>query len=474
MSDPRDTAPSQITPRRRRRRTRVWLAISALAIIAVIVWQIIGAINGGSSGPQYTTTTADKGTLAVTVDGSGYVHATKTASVFPRVGGTVSGLRVGVGRNVSEGDVLFIIDNDGLDTAATRALASHRSSKQQVEQASLTLLQAKQQLDELENPSDSSTRAPDPTEQDLEIARERVDAAEHGLSAAKASREADYDAYQKALEEQESRTVTAPMDGVITELNIASGDTVSSGGSSGGQASSASGGGTASGASSTGTGNSSSVAGSSSAPVVISDMQSLYAKVSVNEVDVTSVKRRQKVTMTFDAVPGLTITGKVFRVSPGGTSTSGVVTFDMTISFDIQSQKLKPGMTTSASIVTAIARDTVLVPNASVQTSESVSYVRVLDSTSATATPRQVLVKTGLANDTMTQVVSGLEGGEIVVTGQRVEQDSNSSSGGSTFRMPGMGGPPGEGTRSSGGTSGGTRTHSGSSSGDSAPAGGAR
>lgn len=440
---------------------RLWLALGALAIVAFVVWQVISATTGGQTTSPYTTQQAEKGTLAVTVDGSGYLYAWATANVSPKVSGTVSGLHVGVGRAVQEGDVLFYVENEDLDTAVTKALASYRSSKQQEEQSERQLLQAQQQLDRLQNPSDTSSRTAAPSDEDIEMAEEDVEAAEEGLAAARANRDAQYDAYEQAIEDQDSREVVAPMDGVITAVNVASGDSVSAGtGSSAGGGGTSTGGTGATGGNSTtgssssnGTASSSGTGASSSAPIVITDVHSLYAKMSVSEVDITSVKRRQKVRLTFDALPKLNVTGKVIRIDPSGANSQGVVTFDVSIAFDLQDKRLRPGMSTSASIVTAVAQDAVLVPSAAVETTNGASSVRVVDSPQA-MTARTVSVTTGLSNDTMIQIRSGLKGGQYVVTGERVDQSTSGSSG-SGFGMPGMGGGNRSGGSSSGRSTGG-------------------
>ena len=58
----------------------------------------------------------------------------------------------------------------------------------------------------------------------------------------------------------------------------------------------------------------------------------------------------------------------------------------MTITFDVQDKRLSPGMTASASIVTQVDTDVLLVPNAAVKTDTSGStYVQVLDTPDGTA-----------------------------------------------------------------------------------------
>ena len=118
--------------------------------------------------------------------------------------------------------------------------------------------------------------------------------------------------------------------------------------------------------------------------------------------------------MTFNAAPNLTITGKVAEIDAVGTSSSGVVTYGVTVTFDVQNPTLNPGMTAAASIVTNVVANAVLVPNAAVKTDSSGGrYVQVLDTPGGQ--PRDVTVSVGASNDTQTQITSGLKGTESVV-----------------------------------------------------------
>ena len=85
-------------------------------------------------------------------------------------------------------------------------------------------------------------------------------------------------------------------------------------------------------------------------------------------------------------------------------------------------------MSVSAAIITATKQDVLTVPNSAVKTSASGSYVLVFDPAltgtpttgtiglpSATA-PKQVTVEIGLADDTNTEIISGLTEGQQIVT----------------------------------------------------------
>ena len=151
------------------------------------------------------------------------------------------------------------------------------------------------------------------------------------------------------------------------------------------------------------------------------------ATISLNEVDIAKIKLGQKVTLTFDAIPELTITGEVAEIDSIGTVTQGVVNYNVKINFDVNDDRVKPGMSVSANIITDTAQDVLVVPNSAVKTQNGTSYVETFSAPltgTATGTqglpsatlPNQVGVEIGLVDDTNTEITSGLKEGDIVVT----------------------------------------------------------
>lgn len=175
------------------------------------------------------------------------------------------------------------------------------------------------------------------------------------------------------------------------------------------------------------------------APVVIVPAEPLAVRVDVNEVDAPELATDLKATIIFDAIPDLSVTGRVSEIDREGTVTQGVVTFGVLIELDVQEAALKPGMSAVATIVTAVAQDSLLAPNAAVKTDDDgAEYVEVLDAGSDT--PRGVGVTTGLRNATHTVIESGLAAGdEVVVKTTTPSDDTDEDSGG--FGFPGMGRP---------------------------------
>jgi RND family efflux transporter MFP subunit len=159
------------------------------------------------------------------------------------------------------------------------------------------------------------------------------------------------------------------------------------------------------------------------------------AEISLNEVDVSKVKVGQKATLTFDAIEGLSITGEVAEIDSVGTVTQGVVTYGVKIVFDTQDERVKPGMSVSAAIITDVKQNVVLVPNSAVKSNGNSQYVEIL----VNGTPQSKNIEIGLSNDTMTEIVNGLKEGEQVVTQRIIANTSQSPTQQNTgIRIPGL------------------------------------
>lgn len=205
--------------------------------------------------------------------------------------------------------------------------------------------------------------------------------------------------------------IYAPFDGIISEVNINKGDSVSSG---------------------------------TSAIGIVSKKQ--IAEVSLNEVDVAKIKLGDKVNSTFDAVDGLTLTGRVAEIDAVGTVSQGVVSYQVKIAFDTQDDRIKPGMSISAVIITGTKQDVLMVRNGAVKSKNGSYYVEVIPVSvntnesqtisSSRVQPEQRSVEIGIADDTNTEIVSGLAEGEKVIVKTSTSSNktvSSTSTGGGIF-----------------------------------------
>lgn len=182
-------------------------------------------------------------------------------------------------------------------------------------------------------------------------------------------------------------SVRAPFDGVIAELNLQKGESVSSG---------------------------------TAAATLITNQK--IAEIALNEIDVAKVKVGQKVTLQFDAIEGLSITGEVAGVDILGTISQGVVSYNVKIAFDVQDERIKPGMSLSANIITDSKQDVLTIPIGAVKTAGDGSYIEYLVDGKLQRKP----VTVGLSNDTMIEIIDGLSEGDQVIT-QTINGGSNTN-----------------------------------------------
>jgi HlyD family secretion protein len=151
------------------------------------------------------------------------------------------------------------------------------------------------------------------------------------------------------------------------------------------------------------------------------------ATIPLNEIDIAKIQLGQKVTLTFDAVPDLSISGKVIQIDSIGTVSQGVVDYNVKISFDTSDARVKPGMSANAAIITNVAQDVLMVPSGAVKTSGGSSYVQMFNAAlpapvsgvqgSPSGTPPiNQNVEIGISDGTSTEIISGLKEGDEVVT----------------------------------------------------------
>ncbi|PIP23213.1 MAG: hypothetical protein COX36_04510 [Candidatus Nealsonbacteria bacterium CG23_combo_of_CG06-09_8_20_14_all_38_19] len=285
-----------------------------------------------------------------------------------------------------------------------------KNTPQKIKDAELAIKSAQEKLDEKNLDLEELKTGADP--QDIESQKNVVAQKENAFS----------DAQEKLAE----CLIRAPFDGTIVNINseIKNGNSVS--------------------------------AGTVLASVVT---QQKIAEISLNEVDAAKVKVGQKVTLTFDALADVSITGKVIDVDLSGTVTQGVVSYGVKIAFDTQEEKVKPGMSVTADIITDVKQDVLLLPNNAVKNQGTSYAVELVDASgqstqallaSASGTilsdkPKSQTVEVGISNDTSTEIVNGLKEGDVVVV-STVNSSSSSTNNSSTqnrsnqgFQIPGVG-----------------------------------
>jgi len=175
-------------------------------------------------------------------------------------------------------------------------------------------------------------------------------------------------------------TLTAPFAGVVSAVNIVPG----------------------------------SPASSSSSAFSLIDRSTLHVDLTLSENDVAKVALGQQVALTIDALKTWATVGTVSYIAPAATTTNGVVTYAVRVSFPDSEAQVKVGMTANLVITTAEHADVLVVP-ASALLPKGAGYSVQLRSTDGKTTS-EVDVQAGLSDGVNTEIISGLQAGDTVVT----------------------------------------------------------
>ncbi len=403
-------------------------------------WAGYKIINRNSEAVQYQTAVAEKGTLITSISGSGSITSGNNTSVTTKVSGVVDSVYVTNGNAVKKGQKIAEIKLDDYalerQTAAWVAyLDATVAVKEAVNAKAVTdiqmwndrqaVLDAQEAVDDMNdddtNPATHEvytdgermiiTKTLDQTRKAFTVSEARYLNAGADITNANAQVAAALRNYQ-----ENSSTITAPADGVISDLMLAPGVVVNA---------------------------SSATSNTSGATIVsaqtigkISNKGQLISTVNLSEVDVVSVKANQKVSLTLDAFPDMSFTGKILAVNTGGSVSSGVTSYPVTILLDPVTVDIYPNMSVNAEIITSIKSDVVLVPSTAISTADGESTIQVKKDGKYTT----VQVEVGSANDSQTEIVSGISEGDEVVTSVITAQSSSQTGTDTTSPFSGIGG----------------------------------
>lgn len=374
-----------------------------IAIIVVIVWFGYPRIRGTKSQqPQYQTAQVEKGTLIVTVTASGAVSAANSATVNTKASGVVSKIYIENGQKVKTGDKIAEIDLD-LEgkQRATSAWGSYQSAKNSLESAKISyytlqsdlltnwktfmdLAQSSMYQNSDESPNTTNRQLPQymATDNDWLSAEAKYKQQENVVAVAQTALNTAWLSYQ-----QSSSTIYAPISGTVTGLSLQIGSVLTA---------------------------QSNTSGTATAQKIASIQTDASPIISVNltQIDTPKVKVGNKATLTFDAFPGKTFTGKVVSIDTIGAVSSGVTIYPAVIKLDTEVPEIFSNMTASATIITQMKDNIILAPSSAVQTQNGQATVRVLKN----GKMEQVTVETGISSTTQIEIVSGLSEGDNVVT----------------------------------------------------------
>ena len=178
----------------------------------------------------------------------------------------------------------------------------------------------------------------------------------------------------------DNSTLTAPIPGIVSQVNVKPGQATSSGGA----------------------------AATSAFVIFTPGSYQLTGTVSDSQVNLIAVGQTVEVT---PAGSTQAVQGKITSIAPAAVVSSGVATFGVTAQLTDTSNSIRPGVSASATIVINQVVHVLTVPTSAVHTTGAGSTVQVLEN----GVPRIVSVQTGASDPTRIQITSGLQLNQVVV-----------------------------------------------------------
>jgi HlyD family secretion protein len=342
---------------------------------------------------------------------SGHLLYEEQVLLSPEVIGKVSTVFVKEGQNVNKGDLLLHLDDQSYRAEVAQQEAAVRQQRIAIEQQQLNLANQERQykrkleLHKMKMIADSA----------IDDARYAVELASIDLRNSR-SRLEQVDAIRRQSAERLAKTtIRSPLTGTITALNIKVGETAVA--------------------------SQISIAGSSL--MTIANTSTMITEVNVDEADIGKILVGQEVAIHTAAYPDVPLKGEVLTIplSPkqnagaggqGGASMARNYNIKVKL-VDTKALTLRPGMTCRAEIFTASTGKALALPLQAILSNndentelapkkgdkakkievKTENYVFVLKDGKAD----KRVVTLGLSDDTTQQILTGVKGGEPVITG---------------------------------------------------------
>lgn len=426
------------TATKKKKKSRKGLVFGLIFLVIAGVTAFILLKPKKDDGLAVETEKATKRTILQTVTATGIIDPDLQLKVTSEVSGEIIYLGVKEGDFVRKGEVIVRVNPQSFSAEKDQAEATVSSALVRVQQAEVSLLRAEQELNRTQGLFEKKLS----TARELEVATSQVKIAEAEKLGAKYGVDQAKAGVRRIMESLKKTTITAPISGVVTKLSTKLGEKVVG-----------------------------AIQMNGTEIMTIADMSVTEAVVDVSENDVVQVALNDQTEIEIDAIPNKKYKAVVSRIanSPkkSGLGTNDQMTnFEVRLKFIEKDERLRPGMTATATVFTDKKENVLTVPIQSVTTrdpnkqkkksddeknkngdnkddekNDDVKNTR-LENTTQKEKPKPVVfvkqgdtvvmkpVEIGIRNDLYIEVLSGLQENEEVVSGsyraisQELEQGS--------------------------------------------------
>ena len=324
-----------------RKKTKIAIGVGVVVVIAAV--SALTAATRGDKATQVRIEEVARRDLVATVSASGWIEPHRKVEVQADLMGRITELPVVEGQRVERGQILIRLDPTQYEAAVARGRAAVSEAQSREAQASANLAQAQRAYERTKALASQSQSLV--SQQVLEEAETQVRVQTQLLEGARFSVAQARSAVAEAVDRLSKTTIRAPMDGVITRLNVEEGETAIVG----------------------------TMNNSGSLLLTIADLSTMEAVVRVDETDVPDLHVGDSATVEIDAFPRQKFTGKVTEIGQSAItapSTAGVgqggqgqaIDFEERIQLDNPPPSLRSDLSATAEIVTAVRRNALAVP----------------------------------------------------------------------------------------------------------------
>ena len=349
---------------------------------------------------EFITKKAKKGSFSKKVDATGEIFATELIDVGAQVSGQIKKLYVKLGDQVKKGDMIASIDSSTQQNNIDNKEAQLAIYKAQLESAKVALNIAKTQFDR-ENALFSKNAT---SKQEFESAKNTYSANSAKIKELEAQIKQTNIELSTAKINLGYTKITAPRDGTVVSVQVEEGQTVNA---------------------------------NQTTPTIvnIADLSHVKMKMQIAEGDITKIKVGTPVEYSILSEPTKKFQTTVSSIDPGlttlsdgsyGSSSSSKSSYSSSSSsssavyyyaqsiVDNKDGILRIGMTTQNELLIANVEDAIIVPSIGIKKDENGTFVYLLKD----GKPVKTAVKTGIKDNLDTQIISGINEGDEIITSQ--------------------------------------------------------
>src|SRR5205809_2666825 len=421
--------PSPLTAKQRRARRKKQIIYGSIALLAL--WVVASIIWNKREKPiPVTTETAIRKTIVQTVSATGKIQPEVEVKISPEVAGEIIELPVEDGMRVKKGDLLLKIKPDSYKALLEQQEAAISAAKATNLQQKATMLKSEhdfKRAEDLFNKKLISEQEHNAAQAAQDVAKNTYESSLHEIERAEAGS-------SQARDQLSKTTIYSPIDGTVTVLNSKQGERLVATGQFAG-----------------------------TEVMRVADLSHMEARVDVNENDVVNVKLGDKAEVKIDAYGDRKFRGAVYQIANTGKTTGAgtqeeVTNFEVKIRIEDTEVTLKPALSCTAEIHTNEMKDVMAVPMQAVtirtgdsnlspeeiekkqqkvaqrdNSDNNAEFVNERAEKAAQKEERErvsnvvfrkkgakaqmVRVTTGISDDTYTEVKSGIQPGDQVISG---------------------------------------------------------